>query len=67
VLFESIDWHYPDKQVSLQFYLVQNFRGEPQGREGQEVRWVDLADLANYEFPEANRPVVEKLLAEFSA
>ena len=29
-----------------------------------EIRWVKLTDLANYEFPEADRPIVEKLILE---
>lgn len=53
---------YTDKSVELHFYLVTDFQGEPHGKEGQDVRWVSLNDLKNYTFPEANIPVVEKLL-----
>jgi hypothetical protein len=31
-----------------------------------EIRWVKLTDLANYELPEADRPIVEKLIMENS-
>ena len=49
---------YPDKAVELDVYLVTGFSGEPEGREGQEVRWVSRRALSEYCFPAANRPIV---------
>ena len=57
---------YGDKAVLLDVHLVRDFSGEASGREGQPLAWVDAAELAQYEFPAANRPIVEavqKLLA----
>ena len=62
-LFESISFDYPDKQVLLDFMLTTEFAGEAKGLEGQEVRWVDKADLVNFTFPDANQSIVDKLLA----
>ncbi|WP_434341566.1 8-oxo-dGTP diphosphatase MutT [Motilimonas cestriensis] len=62
-LFDSISFDYPDKQVLLDFMISTDFSGEAQGLEGQEVRWVAKADLPNYTFPDANQPIVDKLLA----
>ena len=45
---------YPDLQVLLDVYEVQSFTGQAHGAEGQQVRWVAAADLANYPFPAAN-------------
>ncbi len=56
--------HYPDRSVRLRVCFVTAFSGEPLGREGQEVRWVELSELANYEFPAANRPVVQRLVSQ---
>lgn len=61
--FMVIEFDYPDKHVSLDIHLVTEFAGEPKQLEGQEARWVALQDLGNYEFPEANKPIVEKLLS----
>ncbi|MDO6524215.1 8-oxo-dGTP diphosphatase MutT [Motilimonas sp. 1_MG-2023] len=63
-LFDSISFDYPDKQVLLDFMISTDFSGEAQGLEGQEVRWVAKADLSNYTFPDANQPIVDKLLAD---
>ena len=49
---------YPDKQVLLDVWEVTAFGGEPHGAEGQPLAWVSSAELADYEFPAANRPIV---------
>lgn len=58
-----IDHDYGDKRVLLDVHRVDGFSGEPTPREGQPMRWVALPDLAEYAFPVANQPIVEKLLA----
>ena len=54
----TIAHDYPDKQVLLDVWRVSQFAGEPQGMEGQEVRWVPTERLSEYEFPAANVPIV---------
>jgi 8-oxo-dGTP diphosphatase len=49
---------YPDKQVLLDVWEVTGFTGEPHGAEGQPLAWVSVRELPNYDFPEANRPIV---------
>ncbi len=66
VVFESrpflvIDHDYGDKQVTLDVWLVTRFGGEPHGSEGQEIAWVNIADLHRYQFPEANTAIVAAL------
>mgnify|MGYP000359700151 CR=1 FL=1 len=62
--FETLEHDYGDKQVRLHFYKVDDFSGTASGVEGQEVAWVSLAKLANFQFPQANKPIVERLLAD---
>jgi 8-oxo-dGTP diphosphatase len=63
----DIEHNYPDKAVCLKVCLVEGFSGEPKGVEGQPLRWVAVEDLGRYEFPEANREIVQRLMAmEFS-
>ncbi|WP_095154687.1 Nudix family hydrolase [Pseudomonas sp. Irchel 3E13] len=54
----KIKHDYPDKQILLDVWDVSGFTGEPHGAEGQPLAWVSPKDLAQYEFPEANRPIV---------
>jgi 8-oxo-dGTP diphosphatase len=49
--------------VLLDIWRVTRFLGEPFGKEGQECRWVPLAELHNYQFPDANGPIVARLQA----
>lgn len=50
---------YPDKQVLLDVWEVSAFSGEPHGAEGQPLAWVAPRELPGYEFPAANRPIVQ--------
>lgn len=50
---------YGDKQVLLDVHIVRGFIGEPEGREGQPLKWVTVAELHQFDFPAANVPIVE--------
>lgn len=63
--FQQIRHDYPDKSVLLDFWLVREFAGEARGVEGQPVQWVSAAALRDYQFPAANVPIVEALIARF--
>ncbi|MCW8996432.1 MAG: 8-oxo-dGTP diphosphatase MutT [Psychromonas sp.] len=60
-LIESKFFDYGDTALHLHFYLVTQFSGDAHGREGQPIKWISKAELALYEFPEANRTVLERL------
>ena len=49
---------YPDKRVLLDVWEVSAFSGEPHGAEGQPLAWVTPRELADYDFPAANQPIV---------
>ncbi len=52
---------YPDRTVLLDVWRVTAFEGEPEGREGQPIEWVALADLSTLTFPAANVPILAAL------
>ena len=52
---------YPEKSVLLDVWCVRSFDGVPQGNEGQPLCWVTVEQLADYPFPEANRPILEAI------
>ncbi len=64
--FMQLEYAYPEKTVLLDIYLVSAFNGEPHGREGQPLRWVDVNALDNIEFPDANQPIVERIQQYFA-
>jgi 8-oxo-dGTP diphosphatase len=57
-----IEHDYGDKKVRLDVRLVEQFSGEPSQQENQLGRWVKIDDLAQYDFPQANVAIIEKLL-----
>lgn len=60
--FSHLDYDYPDKSLTFDFYRIDDFENQPYGKEGQQGEWVSIADLADYEFPEANLPVLQQVL-----
>ncbi|WP_300175377.1 8-oxo-dGTP diphosphatase MutT [uncultured Aliivibrio sp.] len=65
-IFESLNHDYPDKSLYFDFFTVTQFDCEPYGKEGQQGLWVPISELINYDFPEANVPVLEKVIAFFN-
>ncbi|MDI7658794.1 8-oxo-dGTP diphosphatase MutT [Cronobacter universalis] len=63
-LFETLDYEFPDRHISLWFYLVESWEGEPWGKEGQPGHWVLQQALDAQAFPPANEPVIAKLRAQ---
>ncbi|MBI3899191.1 MAG: Nudix family hydrolase [Gammaproteobacteria bacterium] len=59
--FVQVHHAYPELDVLLDIWQVQRYRGVPYGREDQEVRWSDIAQLVPSEFPNADRPVLRRL------
>ena len=54
----AIEHDYVDKSVLLDVWWIDAFDGEPHGREGQPLRWADIKELRELEFPEANVPII---------
>ncbi len=59
----TVKHEYPDLHVELHVYLVGEFLGEPKSNEGQEFRWVKTSELLSYEFPEANKVIIDRILS----
>lgn len=52
---------YPDRDVRLYFFDAIIVFGEPQKLEVADLRWITLDELINYQFPEADRPLLDQL------
>lgn len=61
-----IEHDYGDKCVKLDVHVVSNFSGEAHGAEGQPSEWVAISELENYDFPEANAEIIEKIVARYA-
>ncbi|UWS32766.1 8-oxo-dGTP diphosphatase MutT [Erwinia pyrifoliae] len=61
--YDIVDHTYTDLRVTLHFFIVDRWQGEPYGREGQPQRWVAQSQLNAAEFPPANAEMVVRLKA----
>jgi 8-oxo-dGTP diphosphatase len=52
---------YADKIILLQVWQVLHYSGQPQGLEGQVIRWVTAQQLQDLTFPAANLPILQAL------
>lgn len=62
-LVETVRWEYPDRTVVLHFYDCRVEAGVIEPREGQAMAWVEPQALAGYDFPPADRALIERLTA----
>jgi len=66
----EIPFNYPDKSVLLEVLWVDvpmNNALLAHGAEGQEVRWVHYSKLSDFQFPEANGPILDAVISRLSA
>ncbi|MCZ2203916.1 8-oxo-dGTP diphosphatase MutT [Bartonella sp. A05] len=52
---------YETFHLLMPFYLCRDYEGMPQGREGQNLKWVFIGDLDKYSMPDADKPLVQVL------
>ncbi|KAA9002592.1 8-oxo-dGTP diphosphatase MutT [Affinibrenneria salicis] len=58
---ESKQVDVPGRLITLHFFLVERWQGEPWGREGQPMRWLPVDELQEDEFPPANADIIRRL------
>jgi 8-oxo-dGTP diphosphatase len=55
---------YPDRDVRLFFFDARIVSGEPRKVEVADLRWVTHEELMDYQFPEADLPLLKQLRGE---
>ncbi|KMJ45414.1 8-oxo-dGTP diphosphatase MutT [Xenorhabdus khoisanae] len=65
-MMDTITHDFPDRRITLYFFLVDEWKDEPFGKEGQPSRWVLQSKLIADEFPPANRSIVDLLTKDGS-
>ncbi|MEM1173191.1 MAG: 8-oxo-dGTP diphosphatase MutT [Pseudomonadota bacterium] len=59
--FQSLDHSYPDRRVSIDFFLVSRWEGDPRSCEGQRLRWLFANELESANLLPADAPVITRL------
>ena len=60
--FSILCHRYPEKEVELHFYTCVLDQGTPKALACLEMAWVAPNRFSSYEFPEADQPVLQKIL-----
>ncbi len=60
-LFDKLEYQFPDRHITLWFWLVESWEGEPWGKEGQSGEWIAQQMLNAEDFPPANEPIITRL------
>jgi len=53
---------YADFHLLMPLYVCRMWKGYPEPKEGQQVKWLRPAELFKLEMPEADKPLISQLL-----
>lgn len=59
--FMQVKHQYNDRNILLDVWTVSTFSGKAKGLEGQEIRWVSINNLAEFKFPDADKPILNAI------
>jgi len=62
----TVEHAYEHARVRLLPFWCEVVEGEPRAIDVAEVAWVEPAELSRRPFPEANRPLIESIIAALS-
>ena len=57
----TVSYDYPEKEVLLDVWKIDEWYGEPEAKENQGLAWVEIDKLSLYDFPEANKHIIQTL------
>ncbi|MDH3761097.1 MAG: (deoxy)nucleoside triphosphate pyrophosphohydrolase [Gammaproteobacteria bacterium] len=52
---------YPERNILLDTWSVDEYQGEVRAREQQPLAWIDIEDIEQYRFPPADVPILEAI------
>jgi 8-oxo-dGTP diphosphatase len=57
-------YEYAHISIELLAYKVRYVSGEFKAYDHEELKWISPSDLVKYDFPEADKPIIKKLLKD---
>ena len=57
----QVYYRYPDRNILLDTWVVENYRGEIEPREQQALKWIDVTQVDSYRFPPADLPILDAI------
>ena len=65
--FMRVYHRYPDRNILLDCWVVEAWRGEVTPGEQQSLRWIDLERIDDYRYPPADIPIIEAIKSNATA
>ena len=59
--YMQVYYRYPQRNVLLDVWVVEAYRGEIEPREQQTIMWIDVTQTDKYRFPPADIPILEAI------
>ena len=59
--FMQVYHRYPDRNILLDTWIVDDYQGDVMPREQQALAWIDCNQISAYRFPEADLPILDAL------
>ena len=59
--YMRVYYRYPERNVLLDTWMVEAYRGELAAGEDQLLRWIEVSQAADYQFPPADLPIIEAI------
>ena len=60
-------YRYPERNVLLDTWWIESYRGEPRAMERQTLEWIGIEDRERYRFPPADEPILEAIRRNVTA
>ena len=57
----QVYYRYPDRNILLDTWSVESYRGEIEAREQHLVTWINVSQADDYRFPPADIPILEAI------
>ena len=62
-VFMEVIHEYPDIMVHITLFNATIAEGEPQKLEHNDIRWITLSDIPNYEFCPADEEILKQIIS----
>lgn len=65
-LFCEVEHHYPDIAIHLTLFQATIAQGKPQKLEHNDLRWITVPEIGNYEFCPADQEILKKIQKRYA-
>jgi len=59
--YMRVYYRYPGRNILLDTWMVEEYRGDPAPAEQQLLRWIDVSQTDDYRFPPADIPIIQAI------